>query len=251
MKEVRWGSLLGQGKCVFLAYDQGLEHGPSDFSEISVNPKTIISIAQRGGFTGLIVQKGIAEQYHDEIKKSRVPLIVKLNGKTNLVHGEPLSTQLCTVAEARKLGAVAVGYTIYIGSEHEAVMFHEFEEIQREAHAHGLPVIAWIYPRGKGISGKDSSLLMAYAARVALEIGADMVKLHWTGKKEDLAWAVKAAGKCKVVIAGGMKTDERTLLREIRQGLAAGVSGFAIGRNIWQRSDSVRFSQKIMKEVWE
>ena len=68
-----------------------------------------------------------------------------------------ISLQLCSVKEAVKLGASAVGYTIYIGSEHESAMLQEFEMIEREAHATGIPVIAWIYPRGKSTEGKDKS----------------------------------------------------------------------------------------------
>src|SRR3989338_2779839 len=97
--------LFDKGKCLFLAYDQGLEHGPTDFNDDSVNPKRIISLAEKGKFNAFICQKGIAEKYKNEIKKSKILLVLKLNGKTNLRHGEPLSTQLCTVKEAIRLGA--------------------------------------------------------------------------------------------------------------------------------------------------
>lgn len=242
--------LLRDGKAMFLAYDQGLEHGPIEFNDSNVNPKDIISIAKKGKFTGVIFQKGIAEQYRGEIKKSGVPLIIKLNGKTNLSKGEPLSTQLCTVKEALKLGASAVGYTIYLGSEHEGVMFHEFAEIEREAHLNNIPVIVWIYPRGKGIEGKDSGMLLAYSARVALEIGADMVKLHWNGNKKDLEWAVKAAGKTKVVIAGGTKTDTKNFLKEVKDIMDCGVCGLAIGRNVWQAKEPLKVAEKVREIIW-
>lgn len=237
--------LFRKGPCLFLAYDQGLEHGPDDFSDENIDPKSIIRIAKQGKYDAMIFQKGIAERYHKEIISSRVPLILKLNGKTNLSKGEPLSTQLCTVREAIKLGASAVGYTIYIGSEHEAVMFHEFAEIEREAHLHGLPVIAWIYPRGKAVEGKDPAMLLAYAARVGLELGADIVKIHWTGSVEDLAWAVKAAGKTRVVIAGGARSDQKTFLKHIKEALSAGVSGLAVGRNIWQARDPLALTKRV------
>ncbi len=168
--------ILTKGKALYLAYDQGLEHGPVDFNDKNVNPEYIIRIAKEGKYNAVIFQKGIAEKYNKEIKKAKVPLIIKLNGKTSLRKGEPLSTQLCTVNEAIKLGAKAVGYTIYIGSQHESVMLREFENIAREAHSKNIPVIAWIYPRGKSIEGKDANDLMIYAARVGLEIGADIVK---------------------------------------------------------------------------
>ncbi len=243
--------LFRQGNCLFLAYDQGMEHGPVEFTDENVDPLSIIRIAKRGRFTGIIFQKGIAEKYKKEIKKSGVPLIVKLNGKTNLSKGEPLSTQLCTVKEACRLGAAAVGYTIYIGSEHESIMLREFVEIEREAHALGLPVIAWIYPRGKAVADKEPSLLMAYAARVALELGADMVKLHWNGNKNDLAWAVKAAGRTHVVVAGGMKTDTKTFLKQVREAMSVGVAGLAIGRNVWQAKDPLKIARGVREILWK
>jgi len=247
---VKFGKLLRKGKAMFLAYDQGMEHGPSDFDDENVNPLEIISIAKRGKFTGLIVQKGIAEKYNREIKKSKVPLILKLNGKTNLVKGEPISPQICSVAEAIKLGAKAVGYTIYIGSEHEEEMSREFAKIEREAHALRIPLIAWIYPRGKGTKGKSKIKLMAYAARFGLESGADIVKLNYFGQVKDLKWAVKNAGRCKIVVAGGVKKGERELLENAREVMKSGAIGIAIGRNVWQADEQLKAAGKLRKIIF-
>ncbi len=249
-KNISLSPLLTKGKCLFLAYDQGLEHGPTDFDDTSVDPAKIIKIAQEGACNAFICQKGIAEKYHKEIKVSHVPLILKLNGKTNLVKGEPLSTQLCTVSEAITLGATAVGYTLYIGSEREAEMFEQFEQIEREAHAKGLPVVAWIYPRGKAIEGKSERELLAYATRTGLELGADIVKVHWNGDVDALEWAVKAAGKCKVVIAGGLKTDEKSLLKQVKEAITIGVIGCAVGRNIWQHKQPLEITKKIQNALY-
>jgi len=265
MVKVRLGKILRKGRAMFLAYDQGLEHGPTDFNDRNVDPSYIIEIARRGKFTGMIFQKGISEKYQDEIRKSGVPLIVKLNGKTSLVGGEPVSRQLCSVAEAVKLGAVAVGYTIYIGSEFEKEMLVEFEKIQVEAHRRGLPVVVWIYPRGKflqnfprDVRGQKSDVrkktgegeLMAYAARVGLEIGADVVKLQSNGNKEDLAWAVESAGKCGIVVAGGKKKSERELLAEVRDAMSVSCVGVAVGRNVWQAERPVEVARKLRKVIW-
>lgn len=243
--------LLTKGKAIFLAYDQGIEHGPTDFNDENVDPKYIIKIAKEGKYNAVIFHKGIAEKYKAEIKKSKVPLIIKLNGKTSLVEDEPLSRQLCTVKEAKKLGATAVGFTIYIGSKYESLMLHEFEEIQKVAKEFGMPVVAWIYPRGSGVVGKPFKDLLAYATRVGLEIGADIVKVHWDGKYvEDLAWAVKSAGKAKVVIAGGSKSTEEDLLEHVKQAMKAKATGLAIGRNIWQSKDSIGLTKKIKKIIF-
>ena len=151
MKGINLNKITNNGKAFYLAYDQGMEHGPIEFNDENVDPNYIINLAKSGGYNGLIVGKGIAEKYNKEIFRSKVPLILKLNGKTSLFKGEPVSARLCTVKEARKLGASAVGYTIYVGSEYENEMLKEFEEIEREAHKLGMPVIAWIYPRGKSV----------------------------------------------------------------------------------------------------
>ncbi len=239
-----------KGKAFFIAYDQGLEHGPIEFNDENVDPKFIIDIAKKGKFTGLIFQKGIAEKYSSEIKKSKVPLIIKLNGKTSLYKGEPMSEQLCSVKEALALGAVAVGYTIYVGSEYESKMLSEFKSIQEEAHKKGIPVISWIYPRGKAVEGKPQGELMAYSARTALEIGADIVKIQYDGNLEDLKWAVKSAGKCLLVLSGGKKTDENAVLQEAKDSVKAGAAGLAIGRNVWQHKNPDEIAKKVRKIVF-
>jgi class I fructose-bisphosphate aldolase len=248
---IKINKIMRKGKALFLAYDQGLEHGPSDFNDENVNPEYIIDIAKSGKYTGVIFQKGIAEKYNKEIKKSKIPLIVKLNGKTNLFKGEPIARQLCTVKEAVNLGASAVGYTIYIGSDFEDEMLQEFENIQRESHAKGLPVIVWIYPRGKSVKGKSQKELMVYAARTGLEIGADIVKIQFVGSVEDLKWAVKSAGKTKIVIAGGIKKEEKELLNQVKEIMNAGCIGLAIGRNVWQNKKPLEITRKISKIIWK
>lgn len=248
--KTKFNRILQNNKAMFLAYDHGLEHGPEDFNDKDVDPDYIIDIAKKGKYNALILQKGIAEKYNSQIKKSKIPLIVKLNGKTSLFQGEPVSRQLCTIKEALKLGAVAVGYTIYIGSRYESVMLKEFDGIEEEAHKIGLPVIAWIYPRGKSIEKKTNKELMAYAARTGLEIGADIIKMKYDGNVKDLIWAVKVAGKAKIVIAGGIKEDEKNFLKDAKEIMNTGVAGLAVGRNIWQSKNPVELSNRLKKIIF-
>ncbi len=244
--------ILKNGKALYLAYDQGLEHGPTgDFNDKNINPSYVIEIAKKGKFQAMVFQKGIAEKYQSEIKKSKIPLIIKLNGKTSLFKGEPIARQLCSVKEAIKLGAVAVGYTIYIGSSHESFMMSEFEKIEEEAHSKGLPIIAWIYPRGKSVKSDTSRETMSYAARVGLELGADMIKIKYGGNQNDLKWAVKAAGKTKVVIAGGPPISEKALLKQVSEIMSAGAIGLAVGRNAWQNNAPLEITKKIQKIIWK
>lgn len=236
------------GKAMYLAYDQGLEHGPSDLPEKSVSPAYILDLAVQGEFTALILQKGMAEKYYKPYKE-KIPLILKLNGKTRLYEGDAFSPQICSVQEAIELGASAVGYTIYIGSKREAEMFEQFGKIQEEAHRDGLPVIAWVYPRGEKIKDDKNPEITAYAARVALELGADIAKIKYCGREECFKKAVEAAGKTKVVLSGGVKTDKPKEFYEIvKNVMSAGAIGVAVGRNVWQRENALEVSQKL-KEI--
>jgi len=237
---------LTNEKGILLAYDQGLEHGPSkDFNEKSVDPKYILEIAENGKFTGIIFQKGVAEKYYD----GKVPLIIKINGKTSLPKGEPLATQNCSVRHAKALGAQAVGYTIYLGSAHEHIMLQEFGQIQAEAHELGLAAIAWVYPRGEAIANDSSPEIVAYAARAGLEAGADAVKIKYTGDPQTFRWAVKSAGTAKVFMSGGPKapTDE-AFLKQVKGVMDAGGSGLAVGRNVWQHDRPLEMAAAL-KEI--
>jgi len=250
--KVNLDRILKKGKALFLSYDQGLEHGPlSDFNDKNADPLYILNIAEKGRYQGIVLQKGIAEKYNKEIKKSKVPLILKLNGKTKIAKDEPYSPLLCTVDEAIKLGASAVGYTIYIGSRHESKMFSDFEKIEKEAHKKGLPVIAWIYPRGKTVKNDVSKEMISYSARTGLELGADIVKLKYGGNPDDLKWAVKSAGRTKIVVAGGVKKSEKEFLKQVKEIINSGAVGLAIGRNIWQNQKPFEITKKIQKIVWK
>ena len=238
------------GKAIYLAYDHGLEHGPIDLKGKSIDPKYILDLAVQGGYNAIVLQKGVAEKYYPSYRE-KIPLIVKLNGKTRLVGGEPISSQVCSVVEAVELGAAAVGYTIYLGSQHEAKMLKEFGRIEEEADRHNLVVIGWIYPRGKGVKDDDSPEITAYAARVGLELGADMVKIKYCGSKECFAQAVQAAGKTKVVLSGGPKVSDEEFLEVVRNIMAAGAIGLAVGRNVWQRENPLEITQKIKEIVFK
>jgi len=232
------------GRVMLLAYDQGFEHGPTDFDERSVDPEFVLKLAGLGMYTGVILQEGIAAKYYTGGQLP--PLVVKLNGKTSFQEGEPISRQLCTVEKAVELGAKAVGYTIYVGSQHEEEMMAEFSLIEDEAHKKGLAVIAWMYPRGKKVEGREHDKdVLAYAARLGLELNADYVKTLYTGDAESFRWVVESAGKTKVLLSGGKKLDWPGVRAEIMGALDAGAAGVAIGRNIWQSEDPTEMSRKV------
>jgi class I fructose-bisphosphate aldolase len=250
MMRIDFSKLLTNGRAVFLAYDQGLEHGPTDFNMSNVNPSYILDIAKQGKFNAVILQKGTAEKYYEPYS-SDVPLILKINGKSQIPKIAPISTQICSVKYAVKLGASAIGYTIYDGSEMEPKIFKDFGRIQEEAHDYGLPVVAWMYARGKAVHDDVSTEVLAYSARIGLELGADFIKIKYNGDPEGFKWVVKCAGKAKVFVAGGLKADSPQVLQNIRQVMDAGASGLAIGRNIWQHPEPMKMTRAIRKIVFD
>ncbi len=246
---VNLNKITTNGKALFLAYDQGLELGPDDVGDKAIDPETILQIAVKGGYNGVILQKGLAQTYYPAFKQ-KIPLILKLNGKTELYKGDPISRQVCSVKEAIKLGAAAVGYTIYPGSQYESVMMAEFGKIEEEAHAKKLPIVAWVYPRGKSIKNETSPDNIIYAARVGLEIGADIVKIKYCGSKESFAKAVKAAGKTRVMLAGGSKISETEFLKRVENVMKAGAIGVVVGRNVWLNKNPLVITKKIKRIIW-
>ncbi len=239
---------LKDGRSMLLAYDQGLEHGPStDFNDRNVDPAFIMDIAVKGRFNGVIFQKGTAERFYD----GRVPLIVKVNGKTSLPKGEPVSRQVCSIKQAVSLGAKGVGYTIYLGSGLESEMLAEFGRVQEEAHERGIAAIAWIYPRGAAVQNDTSKDIVSYAARTGLELGADAVKIKYTGDSASFSWAVKSAGGVRVFMSGGPKapTDD-DFLKQVKGVIEAGGTGLAVGRNVWQNQDPLAMADKLRKVIF-
>jgi class I fructose-bisphosphate aldolase len=237
--------LFKDGRAMFLAYDQGLEHGPKDFNDKNYDPCYIIDIALRNKFTGLIFHKGLAEKYHEHFA-GKIPLIVKVNGKDNIAKElPPYSPIVCSVDYAVKLGADAVGYTLYVGSPDESKAMEDFRQVQEKARDYGLPVIGWMYPRGKFVPNDTDPTIVAYSARVGLELGADILKVKYTGSPDTFKKVVEMAGRAKVVCAGGLKTDLQTFMKQTREILDVGACGVAVGRNVWQSSEPDKVAKAI------
>ncbi|WP_254543560.1 class I fructose-bisphosphate aldolase [Halomarina pelagica] len=244
--------LVRDGKVLILAYDHGLEHGPVDFTEVpeSADPERTFEAATHPAVTTVAVQKGIAEAYYPSYEDD-VNLLLKLNGTSNLWMGEPDTAVNCSVEYAYEVGADAVGFTLYGGSNHEIEMAEEFRAIQEEARAYELPVVMWSYPRGQGLKNDTSETTIAYAARLALELGADVAKVKYPGSKEGMEHAVRMAGRTKVVMSGGSKTSDREFLESVKAVMDAGGKGLAVGRNVWQREDPTRILDALETIIFE
>ena len=245
--------LARDGKVLILAYDHGLEHGPVDFEDVpeSADPERIFDVATHPAVTSLAVQKGVAEAYYPSYEDD-VNLLAKLNGTSNLWMGEPDSAVNCSVEyAAEELNADAVGFTLYGGSNHEIEMAEEFRDAQEAAREYDLPVVMWSYPRGQGLKNDTKPGTIAYAARQALELGADVAKVKYPGSPEAMEQAVRMAGKTRVVMSGGSKTSDRDFLESVKTVIDAGGVGLAVGRNVFQRENPRRILDALEKVIFE
>lgn len=263
-KRVRLHRLLyehgpANGTMLLLPIDQGLEHGPVDFfpNPDSLDPEFQFRLAVEAGFSGIALHVGLAEKYLRRYA-GRVPLVLKINGKTTIPSdAQAFSPQTASVADAVRLGSDAVGYTLYVGSPAQDQDFIQLAEIREEAERYGMPLIVWAYPRGEAIEkrgGKESLYAVDYSARVACELGADVVKLNmpkiehskvadqpapyneWRPNlQEAVAKVIASAGRTMVLFAGGSKVGDDDLLDKARAAMENGATGLIFGRNVWQR----------------
>ena len=244
--------LSRDGKVLILAYDHGLEHGPVDFEEVpeSADPERVFTVAKHPAVTSLAVQKGIAEAYYPSYE-DEVTLLAKLNGTSNLWMGEPDSSVNWSVDYAAEVGADAVGFTLYGGSNNEIEMAEEFRDAHERAREHDLPVVMWSYPRGQGLKNDKKPGVIAYAARKALELGADVAKVKYPGSREAMEHVVEMAGKTKVIMSGGSKRSDREFLENVKAVIDAGGAGLAVGRNVFQREHPERILDALEQVIYE
>ena len=252
MRPIHSTPLARDGKVLILAYDHGLEHGPVDFEAVpeSANPEHVFDVATHPAVTSLAVQKGVAEAYYPSYEED-VNLLAKINGTSNLWMGEPDSAKNWGVDYAAEVGADAIGFTLYGGSNNEIEMAEEFREVQERARAHDLPVVMWSYPRGQGLKNDTKPGVVAYAARQALELGADVAKVKYPGSAAAMEEVVQMTGNMKVVMSGGSKTSDRAFLESVKAVIDAGGSGLAVGRNVWQRENPRRILDALEEVIFE
>jgi class I fructose-bisphosphate aldolase len=256
-----------------LPVDQGLEHGPADFlpNPPSESPFFQIGLAIDGGYSAVAFHYGIAARYMPAYA-GRIPLILKLNGKTEIPPSDkPFSGLTGTVEDAVRLGADGVGYTVYVGSPRQDEDFAQLQRVRAECDRFGMPLFVWAYPRGEAIDkkgGRESLYAVDYAARVAAELGADVIKLNVptfdqkaresSPKPYDdmileyraaVEKIVRTAGQCFVLFSGGSKIGDTDLLTKARMVMEAGATGLIFGRNMWQRpiAEALRLTEEIKR----
>ena len=243
----------GSGRLMLFAGDQKVEHLNKDFFGPGItaednDPEHLFKIASMAEIGVFATQFGLIIRYARTYPK--IPYLVKLNSKTNIIpvqEKDPLSEQWLTmneIVEFKKssgLQILGVGYTLYLGSEHEPIMLRQAARAVHEAHKNGLLAVLWIYPKGKYIRDEHDPALIAGAAGVGACLGADFVKLKVPfrdGKfdPELLRIVTEAAGNTGVLCEGGSKVDEKAFLSELHEQIHKGNSrGNGTGRNIHQR----------------
>lgn len=253
------------GRLMLFACDQKIEHLNDDFYGEGIHaddadPEHLFKIGQQGICGVLAGQRGLIAQYAPDYPDTNY--LVKINSKTHLVstkQDDPYSPQLYdiqTVADLRDNGVnvVGIGYTIYIGSEYESQMMAEAGQLIADAHALGMIVVLWMYPRGKAVENEKDAHLIAGAAGTAACLGADFVKVNppkgsdAASSAELLKEAALASGRTGLVCAGGSTVDPSTFLAQLYDQIhTGGAIGNATGRNIHQRSldEAVRLTKAI------
>jgi class I fructose-bisphosphate aldolase len=261
----------GNGKLMILPIDQGLEHGPVDFfaNPPAADPEFQFKLAVKGGYSGIALHLGLAEKYAPKYA-GKIPIVLKINGKTRIPDAsQPVSPMTGSVEDAVRIGADAIGYTLYVGSPNQHTDFTQFRQVKKDAERYGMPIIMWAYPRGEDVEkkgGRDSLFAVDYAARVADELGADVVKLNVPkddpktrsqqrapydtlelSYEERVSKVVKTAGKCLVLFSGGGMMSDDEVIRRAKVCIEQGATGLIFGRNLWQREwdDALAMTKKL------
>ena len=272
------GTLGGTGKMVILPVDQGFEHGPArSFAKnpAGYDPDYHFQLAIESGCNAYAAPLGFIEAGARKYA-GQIPLILKLNNSDSLskLGGAPISAVTASVKEAVRLGCAAIGYTIYPASDARNAQYEALRALTEEAKAHGLVVVVWSYPRGTGVSkdGETAVDIAAYAAQIACQLGAHIVKVkppkdlveNADAKKvyeeqklpratlaERVRHDVQSSfnGKRIVIFSGGEAKGTEAVLEEIRGLREGGAFGSIMGRNAFQRphAESVKLLHSVME----
>lgn len=248
-KKVRLERILNRNtrRTVIVPMDHGTTVGPIPGI---INMKEAIGKVADGGANAIVEHKGLVDKGHRMSGKD-IGLIIHMSASTSLSPYPNAKTLVCSVEEAIKLGADAVSIHVNLGNGDEKEMLRDFGIVSRDARTWGMPLLAMVYPRGEKIKDEYEVSVIKHAARVGDEMGADIVKVSYTGSPETFRQVVEGCS-IPVVIAGGAKMNsDREIIEMVKGSVDAGGAGVSIGRNIFQHSDPTRMVMAISAVVHE
>ena len=237
-KEIRMERLLDRntGKIVIVPMDHGVSVGP--IMGIT-NMKNAMSQVADGGANAVVVHKGIVARGHRGSGPD-MGLIVHMSASTSLSPIPNSKILVCSVEEAIKLGADGVSVHVNIGDDNEKEMLAHLGSVARSASEWGMPLLAMVYPRGAKIENEYDVEVVKHAARLGAELGADIVKVSYTGSPDSFRKVVEGS-HVPVIIAGGPKMgSDKAILEMVKGSIEAGGSGTSIGRNVFQHKNPTR-----------
>lgn len=242
-KQIRMERIMNRitGRSLIVPIDHGVTMGPINGL---INLKDTIAKLAEGGADALVEHKGNVGAGHRGAG-SDIGLIVHLSGSTSLSPDPNSKVLVCTVEEALQMGADGVSIQVNLGSEDEKEMLKDFGKISRECRFWGMPLLAMVYTRGNKIENENEAKVVKHAARVAAELGADMVKVAYTGDEKSFKEVVDGC-HIPVFIAGGEKAEtDREVLENIQGAIRAGGAGVSIGRNVFQHENPTLMTKAV------
>lgn len=257
------GRLKGTGKMVILPVDQGFEHGPArSFAKNpdGYDPSYHFQLAIESGCNAYAAPLGALEACAREFA-GEIPLILKINNSDTMFSNKaPISALTSSVEDALRLGCAGIGFTIYPGSALRKQQYEEIAAAAKKAKEAGLVVVMWSYPRGEQLSkeGETAIDVVAYAAHVAAQLGAHIIKVkpptahieQDAARKVYEAQGIKVtsladrarhvvqssfAGRRIVIFSGGEAKGTEDIMKEVGELAQGGAFGSIMGRNAFQR----------------
>jgi predicted phospho-2-dehydro-3-deoxyheptonate aldolase len=246
-KKIRLERIIDRNsrKTVIIPMDHGVTVGPI---EGLADMRTTVGKVVTGGANAILMHKGIVRAGHRGTGRD-VGLIIHLSAGTTLSPDPNAKELVCTVEEAIKLGADAVSVHINLGAETDREMLRQLGQIGERCLEWQMPLVTMMYTRGSKIQDEYDVQNVKLAARVGAELGADIVKVVYTGSVESFAGVVEGC-PVPVVIAGGAKMgSDEEIFKMVEGALQAGAAGVSIGRNAFQHEDPTKMVQALSKMV--
>ena len=225
--QMRLSRIMRGGKMLCIPMDHGISSGPlPGLEDISIP----IRECARAGLTSVIINKGILKSLTD------VPapgVLVHFSASTSRSLSPNRKVLTGSVEEAVRIGADGVSLHINVGGREEPDMLHDLGMMADSCQEWGMPLLAMMYPRGENVPDPHEPGIVAHAARIGAECGADIVKTVYTGDVESFARIVRST-PVPIVVAGGPSVDsDADLLRTTQEVMEAGAAGVTYGRNIF------------------